>query len=128
MKRTGRIVAILLLVCMVGTLFAACSSNPFVGKWNAYKISKGDEELYYADLERFHEIELELTAEFTSDNTYVFHYYMNGEEQSDYPKSGTYVLEDGKLLLDNGSTVVIEGDELIVTLANGFNKQFFKAA
>lgn len=126
MKRTGRIVAILLLVCMVGTLFAACSSNPFVGKWNAYKISKGDEELYYADLERL--FKLELTAEFTSDNTYVFHYYMDGEEHSDYPQSGTYVLEDGKLLLDNGSTVVIEGDELIVTLANGFNKQFFKAA
>ena len=111
---------------MVGTLFAACSSNPFVGKWNAYKISKGDEELYYADLERL--FKLELTAEFTSDNTYVFHYYMDGEEHSDYPQSGTYVLEDGKLLLDNGSTVVIEGDELIVTLANGFNKQFFKAA
>ena len=126
MKRTGRIVAILLLVCMVGTLFAACSSNPFVGKWNAYKISKGDEELYYADFESFHK--MELTAEFTSDNTYVFHYYVNGEEHSDYPQSGTYVLEDGKLLLDNGSTVVIEGDELIVTLANGLNKQFFKAA
>ena len=126
MKKAGRMIAVLLLVCMVGTIFAACSSNPFVGKWNAYKISKGDEELYYADLERL--FKLELTAEFTSDNTYVFHYYMDGEEHSDYPQSGTYVLEDGKLLLDNGSTVVIEGDELIVTLANGFNKQFFKAA
>ena len=126
MKKAGRMIAVLLLVCMVGTIFAACSSNPFVGKWNAYKISKGDEELVYADFAAIQK--LELTAEFTSNNTYVFHYYVNGEEHSDYPKSGTYVLEDGKLLLDNGSTVVIEGDELIVTLANGFNKQFFKAA
>lgn len=131
MKKLIRMVAIVLVLCTVAMLFAACgggnnAAKPFIGKWNAYKVATGGSEIVFSDYASI--AKMELTAEFTKDGTYVFHYYVNGEEGSKYPQSGTYEARDGKLYLDDGGIATIEGGGMVISMDNGAVKQYFKAA
>ena len=128
MKTTTRLIAVILLLSMVAALFAGCGGNSakaYIGRWDAYKIAAEDEELVFADYDSF--VKLEYTAIIEEDGSYELHYYVNGEEGTQYPKYGSYKIEDGKIVLieEDGIGEIVDG-ELVFYFDDGGVRQYFR--
>ena len=127
MKKSFRICTILFTICLILCVLSACSKNtdnPFVGKWNGYKISAGSDEIVFSDYAAL--VKLELIAEFSANGTYVFHYYVDGEEGDNYPQKGKYEISDNKIILDDSDAYgKIIANELVLYFDNGEVQQYF---
>lgn len=129
MKRFGKFVVILLSVCLLSALLAACGSNaakPYIGVWYGYKIETDSNSIVFADYESF--VKMELTAEFSSDGEYELHYYVAGEEGEKYPQTGKYEMDGNQIILpeNDGYGKIVDG-ELILYFSDGKVKQHFRA-
>ncbi len=137
MKKTIRILALVLALCLLGALFAGCGrdgssrrnkkdpARDYIGKWSAYKISTDGEDLVFADYAQI--VKMELTVEFKKDGTYISHYYVNGEEGDKYPQTGEYSMDGDTLVLDgDGATGEIIDGELVLSMEGGRLKHYYR--
>ena len=127
------VLALVMILGMVLGLVGCSSSNEaetssneaekYIGEWYGSKIETESNTITFSDYASI--VKMELIAEFKSDETYVLHYYVNGEEGEEYPQTGTYTVENGKLILSDEGTGEIVNDELILSFDNGQVKQYF---
>ena len=117
------LIGILVLIMVFAMVGCGNSAEEYIGEWDAYKIETDSESVVFSDY--YNVVILQLTAEFKNDGTYVFHYYVNGEEGEKYPQMGTYTIENGKIKLSDDGYGEINKDELILYFDNGQVKQYF---
>ena len=128
MKKLSCILAVVVLVCLMSTLFAGCGANPaepYIGVWYGYKVVADSSEIVFSDYAAL--VKMELTAEFKENGEYELHYYVANKEGDAYPKTGTYEMDGERIVLpeEGGYGEIVDG-ELILYFDNGMVKQYFK--
>ena len=116
------------LVCLLLLVFSlaliACENKEaavieqYNGTWYCYKEIDAQGETHdYRTLVGF----IDRTIEIYPDKTYINHYYFSGKDIRDYPKVGTYEVDEGCLYLlgDIVASAGISNESLIVTTTDG---------
>ena len=126
-QRFSAVLSLALCLIMVCACVASCSATDkvkkqYLGIWDVTKIVAGSMVVEFGDTGSS-VLRMEMTVEFKNDDTYVIHYYVNGKEGDKYPQSGTYTIEDEVLVMSNGMSARVEGDDLTMNLKDG-SKQY----
>lgn len=118
-----RVFAFLLIFALTIPLCACGEKNNFVGTWHCYKLEADGDTILFSDLQQI--VSLDYSVSFFEDKTYIMHYYVDGEEGSAYPQSGTYALKgnDQATLTPDGIASIMDGE---VVLYIGGGKTYFK--
>lgn len=116
-----KVISVFLIVCSLAFVLVGCgdggsgsSSNPYAGKWHAYKISYEGMEMELDDMP----VKMDVTIEFKSNGEYELINYVDGEESD--TESGEYEVVGKKVELDGGDEEgEIVGGNLIVHTSDG---------
>ena len=99
MKRTSRILTLLLVSVMIFSCLAACAGGGVVGTWKLDKIEIGGMSMSVSDFAEQYDMDIDMSFEFKSDNTVTGKVY--GETMT-----GTYAVNGNKV------TVTLDGESM----------------
>ena len=117
------ITLIFLLLCVI----CVASCNPtnkvkknFIGVWDVKQILAEDETtvvIAFGEIAPL--LTMKMSIQFNENDTFVIHYYVNGEEGEHYPQTGTFTVDGDTLVMSNGQIASIKDDKLIVQMEDG---------
>jgi len=124
MKRILKTIVVSLILIVTAFSLVACGNDEnqeskvieqYAGKWYCYKTVTNGQTVDFKNLSAY--IDIELSIEFSTEKTYICHYYVNGSEGKEYPQEGSFTIEDNSLILtgDISGRAEISGTEMLVT-------------